>query len=92
MTLVSQAKCFTSYQKIINIKLNSCNLCIMLKLFHFLLYYENVFKRNYCELADVKVPKRSQVSSASVSKERIDDSSSEKLCRLRIVDRDSENE
>lgn len=55
--------------------------------------HRSVPKKNYRELADVKVPKRSRLShpsSTSISGER-NDSSSDKLYRLSIVDRDSEN-
>ena len=54
----------------------------------------SILKRNYRELADIRVPKRSQVlhpSSSSKSRTIIDIDSSEKLYRLRIVDRDDEN-
>ena len=53
----------------------------------------SILKRNYCELANVNVPKISPVSclpSAVKRSGRNDDSSSEKLYRLRIVETDSE--
>ena len=77
------------------------NLHIMQYIFHFCCITgmatrlcRSILKRIYCELADVTVPKRSWVlhpSSASKSSKITDGDSSEKLYRLRIVDRDDEN-
>ena len=55
--------------------------------------HRSVPKRDYRELADVTVPKRSIVSrplSFTKSNGRSDDSSSKKLYRLRVIEADSE--